>query len=327
MDVTATHTDTHARAAPLELLLDEAEQSLWGGGADGAFPEFLSRLSQYRRSDRHGWPRAITQCRRHSLFHFFQADPFTRRAFRKPRGYAADAVMLDYVYAGEPGPVDEVGRAAFSLTSASPLSASVRTRRRTFASLVDEVAARRDRPRVASIGAGHLREADVSRAIVGNALQELVAFDVDDLCLAIVRRDYGRLGVTTRTGAVADLTEGGIDLGSFDLIYSVGLFDHLPDAMAKQLISTLFGMLRPGGRLAIANFVKGCDSDAYLEAFMDWYPTYRSVDELHRLADGIGPAGATEARSWVDPWGNVACLDLIDVGRGRPTTSRGEACS
>lgn len=321
--MTETGRDAHQQAGPLAALLDEAEQSLWGSeAADGAFSEFQHELSQHRRSDRDGWPRAIAQCRRHSLFHFFQADPLTRRAFRKPRGYAADAIMLDYVYAEKPGPVDEVGRAAFSLTSTSTLCQSLRSRRDTFASIIDEVATQRHRPRVASIAAGHLREADVSGAIRSAELRELVAFDVDDLNLAVVRRDYGRLGVRTRSGAIADLMRGRIDLGSFDFIYSAGLFDNLSDNAARGVVSALCQALRPGGRLTIANFTTGCEGDAFVEAFMDWFVTYRSVDELRRLPDGIGNRRVGEIRSWVDTCGNLAYLDLIDVDAGRPATSR-----
>ena len=44
--------------------------------------------------------------RKHPLYGLVVEDPYTRRARDKPRGYAGDAVMLDYVYAGAP-PGDE----------------------------------------------------------------------------------------------------------------------------------------------------------------------------------------------------------------------------
>lgn len=299
-------------SASLGRLLDDAERSLWGStGESQAFAEFLSDLKEHRRSQIDAWPGAIAQCRRHSLFHFFQADPFTRRAFRKPRGYAGDPVMLDYVFGGDPGPVDEVGRAAFALTSSSTVSQSMRHRRDTFAQLIDEVAGQREHPRVASIGAGHLREADTSRAIRHNELEELVAFDIDGLNSAVVRRDYDGLGIIPTTAPLADLTERRVGLGTFDFVYSVSLFERLSGTVAQRLLAALLAMLRPGGRVTIANFTTECDGDAFLEAFMDWFLTYRSVEELPRLSERIPETELSQASTWVDTWGNVAYLDIV----------------
>lgn len=36
-------------------------------------------------------------CRNHPLREIILSDPYSRRAFEKPRGYAGNAVMLDYI--------------------------------------------------------------------------------------------------------------------------------------------------------------------------------------------------------------------------------------
>jgi hypothetical protein len=46
---------------------------------------------------------ATIDCRQHPLTHLLHQDPFTSRAFHKPRGYAGDAIMLDFIYASEDG--------------------------------------------------------------------------------------------------------------------------------------------------------------------------------------------------------------------------------
>src|SRR5262249_38418269 len=52
-------------------------------------------------------------------------DPFTYRAFSKPRGYAGDAVMMDYIYGlGDARQADEdatpIGRAVFAHMATRP---------------------------------------------------------------------------------------------------------------------------------------------------------------------------------------------------------------
>ena len=37
-------------------------------------------------------------CLNHPIRDLLHQDPFTYRAFAKPRGYAGDAVMMDYIY-------------------------------------------------------------------------------------------------------------------------------------------------------------------------------------------------------------------------------------
>src|SRR3954468_18697149 len=39
-----------------------------------------------------------TICKSHPMAKFVLEDPYSRRAHDKPRGYAGDAVMLDYIY-------------------------------------------------------------------------------------------------------------------------------------------------------------------------------------------------------------------------------------
>ena len=46
---------------------------------------------------------ATITCRQHSIMPLLHQDPFTWRAFSKPRGYAGDAQMLDFIYAPEDG--------------------------------------------------------------------------------------------------------------------------------------------------------------------------------------------------------------------------------
>jgi hypothetical protein len=255
----------------------------------------------------------------HPLFEVCMEDPFTRRAYAKPRGYAGDAVMLDYVYSGAaPEGTSVMGERVFRATTNVPTALSIRYRRSYLAALLDDFATRIDGCRILSVAAGHCRELDLSllSRLGGDSgiRAELVALDQDRASLETVARDYGGLPVTTVAGSVRDLIRGTRDLGEFDLIYSAGLFDYLSDAAAKALLSRLATMLRPAGSLVVGNFVPAFSGRGYLESFMDWRLLLRAPEDLEGLFAGI--EGTVRTR--VDPHGNVAYAWF---------TRPGEACA
>ena len=74
-------------------------------------------------------------------------------------------------------------------------------------------------------------------------------------------------------------------------------------SMATRLTHRLFSMLKPGGRLLIANFTPSASGRGYMEAFMDWRLIYRSPDELLAL---FPEHVRTQAKLSTDPHQNVA---------------------
>ena len=123
-----------------------------------------------------------------------------------------------------------------------------------IARAIDQTAADRSAPRVLSIAAGHLREAEISEAVGSDAVSELVAFDQDPESLAVAFNAYSKHRISVVHGSIRSLLAGNCDLGRFDLIYAAGLFDYLAERMAVRLTSVMFGMLSSGGRLLLANF-------------------------------------------------------------------------
>src|SRR6185369_13041245 len=59
------------------------------------FQALLDARNQMSGAD---WAEFASGIRSHELWDVFCQDPLTRRAFEKPRGYAGDAVMMDFVY-------------------------------------------------------------------------------------------------------------------------------------------------------------------------------------------------------------------------------------
>lgn len=226
-----------------------------------------------------------TYCRhvfqRHALVRELHQSPFSRRAFEKPRGYAGDAVMIDMVYEAERLALGlpEPARSIFGVELLTTGGDAVRARRDRMAAILDELPTLRPKPRAASVACGHLREAQRSRSVQEGLFGELCAFDQDERSLCLVgleQHDRARV----RHGRVREIIDGTTRLVDYDLIYSTGLYDYLPDVSAAALTRRLFDGLATGGRLVIANLTPVFGVAAYIEAVADWWLVYRAARDM-----------------------------------------------
>jgi hypothetical protein len=259
------------------------------------------------------WADYVGCCLHHPLKELLHQDPFTLRAFTKPRGYTGDAKLLDYIYGREerwqiPATISPLGRAIFNYTTSAPASAGVLARREFVANLLDDLASAVHRPHVLSVAAGHLREAQLCAAVKRRKLGRFVALDADGRSLEEVGHCYGYYGIEVAPASFRQLIQGSVQLGQFDLIYSTGLFDYLPQRVAQQLTGAMFSMLRPGGRLAVANFLPGIRDVGYMEAYMDWKLIYRTRKEMLEVADRIPETDLHDVRLFSEENRNILFL-------------------
>lgn len=243
-------------------------------------------------------------------------EPFTRRAFEKPRGYAGDAVLLDLAYRHRPYSVTltRLGAALHAWIDRRPAAHSVVERRTILAGEIDAVAERRAAARVLSIACGHLREAQLSDAVQRRAISEFVALDQDAESLAVVDREQRDHNVRVHRASVRRFVLSGGELGSFDLVYSAGLYDYLNEKDAMAVTNAMFHSLRPAGRMVVANFTPDLPDIGLLEAIMDWRLIYRGDEALTTLAKGIPNEHIAALSTSRDRLGNVVYMTIDRVG-------------
>jgi extracellular factor (EF) 3-hydroxypalmitic acid methyl ester biosynthesis protein len=273
-------------------MLDEVYGLFCAGCIDEGMAKLLPALQARRLEfDDRAWSEFARLCLEHPLCRLLHEDPFTYRAFSKPRGYAGDAALLDFIYGEEEGwpapSACQMGRSIFASTTRSSACEAVRARRGFIADLVDRIVDEVPHPHILSIAAGHLREAHLCSAVKRRKFGRYVALDSDQESLAEVQRSYGRFGVESFAASVRQLLTHRVDLGKFDVVYSTGLFDYLPLAAAQRLTGEAFEMLRPNGRLLVANFLPGILDVGYMESFMAWKLIYRDRGDMIQLADDI----------------------------------------
>ena len=308
----------HNDAAWMGLsILDRSVEDIKAGSVERAMNEVFAALrTTCACMSGEDWAEFSRYVREnHELRNWLYQDPFTRRAYEKPRGYAGDAVMMDYVY-GLYGYYDAnaeaspLGREIQEYIRRSEAPSSVRYRRRHIAQLIDTLAERRTVPGVLAVAAGHLREAELSSALACGRLGRFVALDADAESLRDVAMHYARLGVETVHASVRHLLARKVDLGTFDFVYAAGLYDYLNENTAQVLSARLWEMVRPGGQLLIPNFAPQVRDRGYMETFMDWKLIYRDQTNMVRLLDRIDRAQIESYDVYADPSGSVVYLLL-----------------
>lgn len=257
----------------------------------------------------------------HPAVAMLREEPFTRRAYEKPRGYAGDAPMLDLVYndatcADAPAAVAASGALGARLHAWAvhqPACRSVVARRDLLARRIDQVAEGCGAARVLSLACGHLREAQRSIAVRTGAVAEFVAIDQDAASLAVVAREQGHLGVRPVRASVGRVLAAPDAFGTFDLAYAAGLYDYLDARVARALTAALFATLRPGGMLLVANFAPELRDIGYMEAVMEWHLVYRDERTMLDLSADVPACEIADQRLYRDEPGNVVHLELRRV--------------
>lgn len=298
-------------------ILDSAHSRLQAGQVDEAMGELVRGLGRVRRDLPDGAWASFVQVvgLTHPIRELLHQDPLSRRAFVKPRGYAGDAETLDYIYNGErpgwcPSGASELGRRIFRFISDTPTAHGFRSRRRVVARAVDEVAANRPEARILALDAGHLREADLIRAVQEGLLGAYVAVEQDGQALGVLAQDYLMMGVTPVHGSVHDILTRKPSQGPFDLVYAAGLLDHLNDGIAQTLLSVVLRMVRPGGRLLVAAALPEPADRGYLECYMGWRFTYRTEQGLLALLSAEHANAIRGTVLFRDPSNTVTFLEV-----------------
>ena len=247
------------------------------------------------------------QCQQHPLHEIIRQDPFTERAFSKPRGYAGDAVMLDYIYRPRPLSLSEVGKQLHSATTGVSSAKSISWRRdhlgTEIAKVIDDV----PDASILSVASGHLRELDVVRELADQRDFRIDALDQDEESLKEAVCSYPDFNINPIHRSITHLFKTKEE-ACYDLIYSAGLFDYLSIKAGSALLQKLLELLKPDGRLIVGNYATDNFGRGYMEGMMDWCLLYRDEADLIDLINLTG--NAREHRTYRDAPGNVVYLEV-----------------
>jgi extracellular factor (EF) 3-hydroxypalmitic acid methyl ester biosynthesis protein len=244
---------------------------------------------------------------RRNLHEFLLQAPAARRAYQKPFGYPGDYEVMRFLYER---PFEGTTLFAKTMSLAMDEMAAgkaVRFRKDLIKNRLRSRLEKHPRTlRVLAIAGGPAQELCELLTEVPElpAPLEVVVFDQDKAALAYAYRRLqplteGRGGAPVKILYLHEsikrlLRDRALfdEFGSFDLIYSAGLFDYLRIASSVQLARDFFGRLAPGGELLISNMVPENPSRWYMEHHLDWYLLYRSRAEMLE----VGARACADAR-------------------------------
>jgi extracellular factor (EF) 3-hydroxypalmitic acid methyl ester biosynthesis protein len=206
-------------------------------------------------------------------------------AFLKPNGYPGCFETIDRVYRYHAATAPHLANwdRYFHL---QPATQAVRNRKEYFKNWLRSRVGHTRVWCLLNLACGPCRDVSEYLTSVPPDLGEVHCIDQDQralayaaaLCKPLRRRvTFERANVLRYRGA-----------GQYDLVWSAGLFDYLPDGLFVRLLSGVRGWLRPGGEAVVGNFAASNPTIPYMEVVLDWHLHHRSADHLRALAVAAG---------------------------------------
>jgi extracellular factor (EF) 3-hydroxypalmitic acid methyl ester biosynthesis protein len=237
------------------------------------------------------WARELGITVREQTSQWFMRSQFHARAFTKPQGYAGDYYTIELLYAAVPRGTGLIGCALDAWALGRPAARAVRNRRVYVAETVRHLVTHwppGQEVAICSLGSGPARElVDLLRQPTETGIHA-TCIDMDPDALAYAQAQACVAGVLNRfsfvQGNVVQMARGDKQLpGKQHVIYSMGLFDYLPDRVAVAVLNWAYAQLHSGGTLLVGNVDTANPTRAYMDHLLDWRLIHRSADQLRQL--------------------------------------------
>ena len=233
---------------------------------------------------------------RKQLWSFLMSSPFMTRTNLKPRGYSGDSVMMKMIYDNKFEGSSTFGKLMHKHPLEHPAAQAVRNRRDLIAQMLRTFKSKKlnsnKKIKVLSVACGPAFELqDVITSAKDCAKFHFTMLDQDENALSEARSQIAILEKKYRSKIEVEFLNESVRTmlktreldrhwGTFDYIYSMGLFDYLTPPVAKAVIGKLYQILGVHGEMAIGNFHISNASQYYMEYWLDWVLYYRTENEF-----------------------------------------------
>ena len=227
---------------------------------------------------------------------------FINRTRTWPQGSQGDHKTLELLYKKAPQS-EGIGYYLDLCALKTALAEGVRNRIKMLEGMLGDEIQKRQMPFAMNIGCGSCRELmGIAPEIIESGAR-IICIDNDNDALAYAQDRLDYVGILPQVVLrkynvlrMFDDETNMVEFGKQDVIYSVGLFDYLPDDFLVKLLRALYNLLNPGGKL-IAAFK---DANRYRSQDYHWLADWdgflqRNEKEFRRIL-----AGATISSSAIE---------------------------
>ena len=252
---------------------------------------------------------------RERVSEIYTGSKVLQRALDKPNGYPGDFLMMEFIYNEKPIS-SGIGKYLDLYLLRNPYAVAVRNRKNLMKEYLCELISRDPSQRqlkVLNLGCGSCREwrEDPLWEIAKKREIGLICLDQDAEALKFSQTKLAENGRTLTLSLVnrsllsySRNSKDDFSSIQFDLIYSIGVADYLPDSLLKEVVRESFRLLGKGGRLVMAHKDRLGYNPLSPDWFCDWVFTPRSEKELLGLFREVAPPGV-RFRSFREPTKNI----------------------
>lgn len=207
----------------------------------------------------------------------YQSD-IIKRGYEKPRGYPGDYGIIETIYDDKPIS-NSIGKIFDLYLLENRYANAVKKRKDKMREvLYSEITHSSKDLDILNIACGSCREIRelLDDPKLSNKKTNYLCIDQDPEALEFTQKAILQL---KKNSSIVNFLEENImsfiqkpkefssKLGKFDIVYSIGLIDYLPDRLLKSLISFLFSLLKEKGKLILPHK----DIDQYNPRNINWY--------------------------------------------------------
>jgi len=232
---------------------------------------------------------------RKKVFPFVSRSVIAKRGCEKPRGYPGDYAMLEMIYDNKMLSSCILGKYFDLYLLRDPYVKAVRNRKEKMKELLRDMTVRCSDSRtlrILNIASGGAR--DIRELFLENSFDkkiEIVCVDQDPEALDFSKREIDSIKSDVKFCYIKENIAGFFInqqrtmaiLNNFDVIYSIGLIDYVPDSLLKQLVGFCFDLLLPNGCFVLAVKNTKVFKPLASDWFCDWNFYLRDQADLIEL--------------------------------------------